>query len=84
MYALVADVECYPDFVPFCCACKLVEDEKTQEEQRWCRENPEAELRFASTSIGFKAFNETYISRIKCYPHHRVEVYITQMVYIYE
>lgn len=75
---MVVDVEEYPQFVPFCTGCTIAEQvELTEEEAEWILANQECSLLFASTSIGFKAFSETYLSRIKCTPNLRIEAYST-------
>lgn len=75
VYSVVADVEQYPQFVPFCTGCAVVREvELTREEQVWLESCPDGVMLFATTSIGFKAFSETYLSRIKCIPNQRIEV----------
>jgi ribosome-associated toxin RatA of RatAB toxin-antitoxin module len=75
VYSVVVDVEEYPQFVPFCTGCAILEQvELTEEEAEWLLAFPEGALLFASTSIGFKAFSETYLSRIKCTPNLKIEV----------
>ena len=61
MFAVVADVERYPEFVPLC--EKLIVHERKQT-------GPDAEL-IASMSVGYKAIRETYKSRVTLRPAAR-------------
>ena len=68
---MVADVDCYRHFLPFCHASKVLNASRPN----W-KSNPgdgpvelEAELR-----VGFLGFEESYISRVKCNPYESVEV----------
>jgi coenzyme Q-binding protein COQ10 len=58
MFAVVADVERYPEFVPLC--EKLIVHERRQS-------GANAEL-IASMSVGYKAIRETYKSRVTLKP----------------
>lgn len=72
---MVADVEKYPEFVPFCVTCVILSTETPdQAEIEWKQSNPEGKLVFAETSVGFKLFKETYVSRIKLIPQKSIEV----------
>jgi ribosome-associated toxin RatA of RatAB toxin-antitoxin module len=73
---VVADVERYPEFVPFCVACVISSTETPdQAEIEWKESNPEGKLIFANTSVGFKLFKETYVSRIRLIPQKYIEVF---------
>ena len=50
MYALVADIERYPEFLPWCLDCRIVERKKAQ--------------LIASLTIGYRIFRETFISEV--------------------
>jgi len=54
MFALVADVEKYPEFVPLCEALRI--------KQR--RERDGKEMLIADMSIGYKAIRETFTSQV--------------------
>lgn len=54
MFDLVADVERYPEFVPLC--ERLVVRERRERDGR--------ELLTAEMAVGFKAINETFVSRV--------------------
>jgi coenzyme Q-binding protein COQ10 len=61
MFDLVADVEQYPDFLPWCVACRIRS-----------RESPDAFV--ADLVIGFKVFRERFTSRVGLERPHRVDV----------
>lgn len=54
MFALVADVEKYPEFVPMCEALRI--------KQR--RQRDEREMLIADMAIGYKAIRETFTSQV--------------------
>ena len=58
MYALVADVESYPEFLPWCAAARI----------RSRREAPQGEVIEADLVISFKVFREKFGSRVRLYP----------------
>jgi coenzyme Q-binding protein COQ10 len=62
MFALVADVERYPEFVPLC--------EGLQVKSR-LREG-EAEIIVATMSVGYKMFRESFTSRVQLWPERNV------------
>ncbi|MBC7433152.1 MAG: type II toxin-antitoxin system RatA family toxin [Rubritepida sp.] len=60
MYALVADVRRYPEFLPWCAAARIVDQD-------------EARLT-ADMTIGFKVFRETFRSEVELEPGREVRV----------
>ena len=58
MFALVADVEKYPQFVPLCEALSV----------RSCRERDGRTVLVADMSVGYKAIRETFTSRVTLDP----------------
>lgn len=66
LYNLVADVESYPRFIPFCTGCRII---KRSPATSTFPERMEAEL-----TIGFLSFKESYVSEVTCRPHQSVEV----------
>ena len=60
LYALVADVEHYPEFLPWCVAARI-------RERR-------ADFISADLVIGFKMFRERFTSNVKLSPPDRIEV----------
>ncbi len=65
LYDLVADIERYPEFLPWCVAARI--------RQR------EADLVVADLVIGFKVFRERFTSRVKLNPEaSRIDVAYTE------
>ncbi len=62
MYALVADVEKYPEFLPWTAAARIRSREDT----------PEGEVVLADLVISFKVFRERFGSRVVLHPDTRV------------
>ncbi len=64
MYDLVADVESYPQFLPWCSAARI----------RSCEPQGEAEVMLADLVISFKVFRERFGSRVTLRPvEHRID-----------
>lgn len=61
MYALVADITAYPEFLPWCAACRV----------RARRPTPEGERVDADMVISFKVFRERFGSRVILKPEAR-------------
>ena len=65
MYALVADIERYPEFLPLCEALTI----------RSRRERDGKELLLADMTVGYKAIRETFTTRARFdLPHMRIMV----------
>ena len=64
MFALVADVERYPEFLPWCVGAR-VRERRT-------------ELIVADLIIGFRMFRERFTSRVKLDPPKRIDVAYTE------
>src|SRR5207245_4917004 len=60
LFALVADIERYPEFLPWCLAARV-------EERR-------ADLIVADLVIGFRMFRERFTSRVALDPPRRIDV----------
>jgi len=60
MFALVADVKRYPEFLPWCAACRVISEEETK--------------LIADMTIGFKIFRETFRSEVTLARPELVEV----------
>ncbi|AFX98912.1 Oligoketide cyclase/lipid transport protein [Candidatus Endolissoclinum faulkneri L2] len=70
MYLLVADVEAYPDFLPWCVDARI--------NKRY--EN----IFFADLMVGYKLFREKFTSKVKIYPQvNRIEVTYTDGPFLY-
>ena len=61
LFDLVADVESYPQFLPWCLACRITrrEDEHTF---------------YADLTIGYKFVRETFVSKVHLTPHDTIHV----------
>jgi len=55
MFDLVADVECYPDFVPLCSALKIRNREKSADD---------TEIVVADMTVAYKLIRETFRSKV--------------------
>jgi len=60
LYDLVADVEKYPEFLPWCKAVRILSKSETEI--------------IADLSVGYKIFRETFRSRVHLTPKTRIEV----------
>ena len=65
MFALVADIESYPQFLPWCVGTRI--RSRTQEADG-------RELVLADMIIGYKMFRERFTSRVRLKPHARIDV----------
>jgi len=61
MYGIVADVERYPEFVPWCVGLRI----RAREPMVW------GEVLWAETLVGYKALRERYTSRVELEPASR-------------
>jgi coenzyme Q-binding protein COQ10 len=59
MYELVADVEHYPEFVPLCTRLKVIDRQPEQDG---------SEVVLANMTAAYKAFEETFTSRVTLHP----------------
>jgi coenzyme Q-binding protein COQ10 len=64
IYAIVADVERYPEFVPWCAGLRIL----AREPAAW------GEVLWAETLVGYKALRERYTSRVELEPCVRIDV----------
>src|SRR5438045_8935365 len=69
IYAIVADVERYPEFVPWCAGLRILGREPM----------PWGEVLWAETLVGYKALRERYMSRVELEPAiRRIDVVETE------
>ena len=68
IYAIVADVERYPEFVPWCAGLRILAHEPM----------PWGEVLWAETLVGYKALRERYESRVELEPPVRIDVTQTE------
>ena len=65
MYALIADIESYPNFLPWCAGCRI----------RGRRPEGAGEIVDADLIISFKVFRERFGSRVTLQPEaHKIDV----------
>ena len=60
LYDLVADIEKYPEFLPWCRAVRILSQSETE--------------LLADLSVGYKFFRETFRSRVHLTPKTRIDV----------
>jgi coenzyme Q-binding protein COQ10 len=60
LYKLIADVESYPDFLPWCVACRITSREE--------------DVILADLVIGYKMVREKFSSRVTLDPYNKVHV----------
>ncbi len=60
LYALVLDIERYPEFLPWCVAARIAE-----RGEGWLK---------ADLIVGYKAIREKFTSKVVCVPQQRIEV----------
>jgi len=63
MFALVADVEAYPEFLPLCRALRVLRRSDNEEG---------GQTIVADMEVGYKAIRETFTSRVTCDPQRIV------------
>ena len=68
IYRVVADVERYPEFVPWCAGLRILSRER----------KPWGEVLWAETLVGYRALRERYISRVELEPSRRIDVTETE------
>ena len=61
IYGIVADVERYPEFVPWCAGLRILRREPV----------PFGEVIWAETLVGYRSLRERYISRVELDPGNR-------------
>ena len=60
MFDMVADIESYPDFLPWCVACRIT---KTEDAVIW-----------GDLMVGFKVFRETFTSKVTLHTPDWIDV----------
>ena len=60
LYDLVADIEKYPEFLPWCAATRILSKSETEI--------------MADLSVGYKFFRETFRSRVHLTPKTRIDI----------
>jgi coenzyme Q-binding protein COQ10 len=67
LYAIVADVASYPQFIPFCTGSRLDGGALMKAMQ-------EKTVVDAELTVGFMSFQESYVSTVTCIPFKSVQV----------
>lgn len=60
MFELVADIERYPEFLPWCVACRIT--------------NTKGPVIWGDLMVGFKIFRETFTSKVTLHPPDNINV----------
>ncbi|TDL30008.1 hypothetical protein BD410DRAFT_780527, partial [Rickenella mellea] len=68
LYDVVADVDAYHHFVPYCVASRVLKSRTLNSLPNTGAERKDAEL-----TVGFLGFKESYVSEVTCKPYHSVE-----------
>lgn len=68
LYEVVADVDSYSKFLPFCTRSRVLTPRPSRREGDMTPHTVEAEL-----AIGFLAVEESYVSKVTCTPYEKVE-----------
>jgi len=68
LFELVADVEKYPEFLPWCVAVRIRKREAAPADEGG------GELLLADMAIGFKVFRERFSTRVVCQMPDRIDV----------
>jgi len=71
LYDIVADVNAYNQFVPFCIGSRVFPGTST-ESKRDASSLPVTTVK-AELTVGFLAFKESYVSTVTCVPHESVQ-----------
>ena len=70
LYEVVADVDSYNKFIPFCTGSKVLSRRKPLK----CLKIPDAFSVDAELTVGFLSFTESYVSKVICSPYSSVKV----------
>jgi len=76
LYTVVADVDSYHRFIPFCTASRVL---TPPPQDRSIPYNVEAELK-----VGFMSFEEGYVSRVHCRPYEMVKATASSSTPLFE
>jgi hypothetical protein len=70
LYGVVADVDSYNKFVPFCTRSKVLSQREPLQDLKL----PDGFSMDAELTIGFLSFTESYVSKVTCSPYDSVKV----------
>lgn len=76
LYNVVADVESYSSFLPFCTDARVLSKSTPTTPRLGGLTSPQALARVmeAELTVGFLSFRESYVSKVTCRPNESVEV----------
>jgi hypothetical protein len=74
LYELVADVDSYRHFIPFCTASKVLHSSRPDWRMRQEKDNDPPTNLEAELKVGFLGMDESYVSKVECRPFHSVTV----------
>lgn len=60
MFKLVADVEKYPEFLPWCKSCTVISQQDN--------------IIKANLTVGYKFYKESFLSQVTLYPNEKIDV----------
>lgn len=73
MYAVVADVANYPEFVPWCVKTEKLNPDLFSPVDTKQSEN-ETTVEYWNMGVGFKALKAAYVSRVTFTPYEKIDV----------
>lgn len=73
LFAVVSDARKYPEFVPFCTNARILSEKYQDPSSEVAQTNGTYQMD-VELSVGFLAFQETYVSKVLCRPNELVEV----------
>ncbi|PVG03583.1 hypothetical protein CPB86DRAFT_779308 [Serendipita vermifera] len=72
LYELVADVDSYRHFIPFCTASKVLHSSRPDWKLRGEKDNDPPTHLEAELKVGFLGMDESYVSKVECRPFQSV------------
>ena len=69
LYTLIADIEAYPSFLPYCTSASIL----TRTPPDHSNDAPHGHPRTAALTVGWSSFQESFVSRVYCVPGKVVE-----------
>lgn len=73
------DVQAYPQYIPFCSKCCIVDLPLEEDEAAWLDANPTGMVILADTTVGVSLLSDSFISRIRALPNKSIQVLMTSM-----
>ena len=79
VFKVVADVERYNEFVPWCLQSKIVPHPLDDADMEWKAQHPTGKIFYADLAVGYQIFKECYTSRVHAIPNEYVEAQAMDM-----